>query len=177
MQHKSTGRTIENANIIIVFHFREGVFDQLIVTKAQRGHPRSMCHKLIGKQGIVTDNVYLVTRCRMNDVINGNIPVEQSAMCVDVMILAVEEEAAASLRIKVPQQYAETAFCQETSQVNGCSGLAYATFDIIYGELFQKLKLVSKVGLLYRLQEFLSTFAGSPVALQVKRRQRYRKDS
>ena len=98
-------------------------------------------------------------------------------MCVDVMILAVEEEAAASLRIKVPQQYAETAFCQETSQVNGRSGLAYATFDIIYGDLFQKLKLVSKVGLLYRLQEFLSTFAGSPVAVVGTKPVSYRKDA
>ena len=98
-------------------------------------------------------------------------------MCVDVMILAVEEKAAASLRIKVPQQHAQTAFCQETGQVNGCGGFAYATFDIIYGDLFQKLKLVSKVGLSYRLQEILSTIAGSPVAVQVKRRLCDRKDS
>jgi hypothetical protein len=63
------------------------------------------------------------------------------------MILPVEEKATASLRIKVPQQYTKTAFCQETSQVNGCSGLAYTTFDIIYGNLFQELKLITKVGL------------------------------
>jgi len=98
-------------------------------------------------------------------------------MCVDVMILAVEEEAAASLRIKVPQQYAQTTFCQETGEVYGSSGLANATFDVIYGDLFQNLKLVSKVGLHYRLQEILSTFAGSPVVMQVKRRLCNRKDS
>ena len=70
-------------------------------------------------------------------------------MCICIMILPVEEEATASLRIKVPQQYTKTAFCQETSQVNGCSGLAYTTFDIIYGNLFQELKLITKVGRQY----------------------------
>jgi len=85
-------------------------------------------------------------------------------MCICIMILMIEEKATAALRIKVPQQYTKTAFCQETSQINGCRGLAYATFDIIYGNLFQKLKLITKVDPQYLLQEFFSTFAGSPVA-------------
>ena len=70
-------------------------------------------------------------------------------MCICIMILTIEEKATPPLRIKVPQQNTKTAFCQETSQVNGCGGLAYTAFDIIYGNLFQKLKLITKVGQQY----------------------------
>ena len=86
-------------------------------------------------------------------------------MCICIMILTIEKKATASLRIKVPQQYTQTAFCQETSQVDGCSGLAYATFDIINSNLFQSLKLLTKVRLQYQLQKFFSSSAGSPVAI------------
>ena len=65
-------------------------------------------------------------------------------MCIRIMVLTIEEKATAALRIKVPQQYTKTAFCQETGEVDGCSGLTNATFDIIYGDLFQNLKLITK---------------------------------
>ena len=68
-------------------------------------------------------------------------------MRICIVILTIEEKAAASLRIKVPQQYTKTAFCQETSQVNGCSGFADTALDIIYSNLFQNLKLLTKVDL------------------------------
>ena len=68
-------------------------------------------------------------------------------MCVWIVILPVEKETATSLRIQVPKQNAKTAFSQETGQVDGSGGLSYATLDIIYGDLFQKLKLVTKLRL------------------------------
>jgi hypothetical protein len=68
-------------------------------------------------------------------------------MCIGIVILPVEKETAASLRIQVPEQNAKAAFSQETGQVNGSGGLSYATLDIIYSDLFQKLKLVTKLRL------------------------------
>ena len=70
-------------------------------------------------------------------------------MCICIMILTIEEKATAPLWIKIPQQHTKTGFCQETSQVNGGGGLSHAALDIIYGNLFQKLKLLSKVGVQY----------------------------
>jgi hypothetical protein len=65
-------------------------------------------------------------------------------MCIGIMILTIEEKTAASLRIKVPKQNTKTAFSEEAGEVDGCSGLTDATFDIIYGDLFQELKLITK---------------------------------
>jgi hypothetical protein len=39
----------------------------------------------------------------MNDIVNGDIPVKQTAMRIVIPVLPVEEEAAATLRIKVPK--------------------------------------------------------------------------
>ena len=65
-------------------------------------------------------------------------------MRIDIMILPVKEKTAATLRIKVPKQNTKSTFGQETGQVNRCGGFANATLDIIYGDLFQKLKLSTR---------------------------------
>ena len=65
-------------------------------------------------------------------------------MRIEILILPVEEETAATLWVKVPKQNAQAAFGKETGKVNGCCGFTNATFDIIYGNLFQNLKLISK---------------------------------
>ena len=65
-------------------------------------------------------------------------------MCIGITILPVEEETAATLRIKVPEQYAETTFGQEAGQVYGCCGFSNASLDIVYGNLFQDLNLMTK---------------------------------
>ena len=83
----------------------------------------------------------------MTDIVNSNVAIKQPAMRIQVLILTVEEETAATLRVKVPKQNAQPAFGKETSKVYGCCGLTDATFDVIYGDLFQKLKLVSNRGL------------------------------
>jgi hypothetical protein len=64
-------------------------------------------------------------------------------MCIIILILSVEKITAASLRIKIPQQYTKTAFSKETGEINRSSGFSNAPFDIIYGDLFQDLKLVT----------------------------------
>ena len=65
-------------------------------------------------------------------------------MCIVVVILAIKKEAAASLRVEVPEQYAKTALGQEACEIYGCGGFANASLDIINGDLFQRLKLVTK---------------------------------
>ena len=65
-------------------------------------------------------------------------------MCVIIMILPVEEETAATLWIKVPKQHAQATFGQEAGQVYGCCGFSNASLDIVYSNLFQNLKLVTK---------------------------------
>ena len=60
------------------------------------------------------------------------------------MILTIEEETAATLWIKIPKENAEPAFGQEASQVYGCCGFSNASLDIVYGDLFQNLKLITK---------------------------------
>jgi hypothetical protein len=74
----------------------------------------------------------------MYDVVNGNIAVEQTPVRVIIMILAIEEEAAATLWIKIPKKNAEAAFGEEAGQVYGCCGFSNASLDIVYGDLFQK---------------------------------------
>jgi len=65
-------------------------------------------------------------------------------MCMIIMILPVEEKTAAALRVKIPEQNAQTALGQVTGQVDRSSGFSNASLDIIYGDLFQKLKLMTK---------------------------------
>ena len=60
------------------------------------------------------------------------------------MILTIEKETAATLWIKVPEEDAESAFGQEAGQVYGCCGFSNASLDIVYGNLFQNLKLITK---------------------------------
>jgi hypothetical protein len=102
-----------------------------------------MCHELVGKERIIGDNIYLVSAGWVNDIVNSDVPVKQPAMCVDIMILMIEEKATAALRVKIPEQNAETILSEEASQVYGCGGLTNATFDVIYGNLFQASKLIS----------------------------------
>jgi hypothetical protein len=80
----------------------------------------------------------------MNHVVDGDIFIEQPCMCIVVVILPVEEETAASLRVQVPKQYTEAALSQEAGEINRSGGFAYAAFDIIYCDLFQSLKLRTK---------------------------------
>ena len=61
-----------------------------------------------------------------------------------IMILPVEEKAAASLRVEIPEQDTKTSLGQETGQVNRSCGFSNASLDIINGDLFQKLKLMTK---------------------------------
>jgi hypothetical protein len=61
-----------------------------------------------------------------------------------VMILPVEKVAAATLRVKIPKQYAKSTPGQETGQVNRSSGFSDTSLDIIDCDLFQKLKLMTK---------------------------------
>jgi hypothetical protein len=65
-----------------------------------------------------------------------------------VAILTVEEITAASLRVKIPKQNTKTALSEQAGQVNRSSGFANAPFDIIDGNLFQKLNLITKPQLL-----------------------------
>jgi hypothetical protein len=65
-------------------------------------------------------------------------------MCIVVVILAIKKKAAASLRVQVPEQYAETALGQEACEIDGCGGFANASLDVINCDLFQKLKLRTK---------------------------------
>jgi hypothetical protein len=66
-------------------------------------------------------------------------------MCVIIVILPVEKKAAAPLRVKIPEQDTETTLGQVTGQVDRSSGFSNASLDVIYGDLFQKLKLMTKL--------------------------------
>ena len=76
MQKKAAGRTVHDTYIIIVLDFFQGNFYKFIISKIDSGHSWSMVHKLVGEQCIVADYIYLVTFGRVNDIINGNIPVK-----------------------------------------------------------------------------------------------------
>ena len=65
-------------------------------------------------------------------------------MGIIILMLPVEKETAAALRVQVPKQHAKTATGKVASQVDGCSSFANTSFDIINGNLFQKLKLMTK---------------------------------
>ena len=143
VQKKAAGRTVHDTDIIIILHFFQGNFYELIISKIDSGHPRSMVHELVGKQCIITYYINLVTLGRVNDIVNGNIPVKQTAMCIIIMILPAEEETASTLRVKVPKQYTKPTLSQEAGQVDGCCGFSNASFNTIYGNLFQKLNLIT----------------------------------
>lgn len=66
-------------------------------------------------------------------------------MCIIVMILTVEKVTAASLWVKIPKQYTETTLGQETGKVDRSSGFSDTSFDIIDGNFFQKLNLMTKL--------------------------------
>src|SRR5688572_26206924 len=112
MHEKTPGRTVHYTYIIIVFHFAKYYFYEFMICKIDSGHPRSLIHKLVGEQGIITDYVYVVVICRMDNIVNSNIPVKQPGMSIGVMVLAVEEITAATLRIKVPKHHTEAVLSQ-----------------------------------------------------------------
>lgn len=66
-------------------------------------------------------------------------------MCIIVVVLAIEEITAASLRVQVPKHYTKTALSEEAGQVDGCSSFTNAPFDVINGDFFQKVKLITKL--------------------------------
>jgi hypothetical protein len=101
-------------------------------------------HKLIRKQRIVADDINLVAVSGVNYIIYSNVPVKQPAVCIDIVILMIEEKTAAALRVEVPNQNTETVFGKEASEVNRCGGFSNASFNIIYGNFFQTVKLISK---------------------------------
>ena len=80
----------------------------------------------------------------MNNIIDGDVFIEETAMRIVIMILAVEEEAASSLWVEVPQQNTEPVFCQQASQVYSSGSFANASFDVIDGDLFHVMNLVTK---------------------------------
>jgi hypothetical protein len=63
---------------------------------------------------------------------------------VVITILPTEEITTASLRIEVPKQDAQAPAGKKTSKVYGCSGFSNASFNVVYGDLFQNLKLLTK---------------------------------
>lgn len=76
MQKKAAGGTVHDTNIIIVLHFFQRNLNELIITKTDSRHSGSMVHELVGKQCIITYYINLVALSRMNDIVNGNIPVK-----------------------------------------------------------------------------------------------------
>jgi hypothetical protein len=77
----------------------------------------------------------------MDHIINSDVFIKQPAMCMIVLILPVKEETAASLGVHIPKQNTKSAFGQETGQVNRSCGFSNASLYVIYGNLFQNLKL------------------------------------
>jgi hypothetical protein len=65
-------------------------------------------------------------------------------MSVVIVILPVKEVTAATLWVEVPEQYTKTDLSQVTGEVYGCGSFSYSPFDIIDGNFFQKLKLITK---------------------------------
>ena len=66
-------------------------------------------------------------------------------MGVIVLILLVEEETAATLRVQIPKQYTKTALGQKAGQVNRSCGFSNASLNIINRDFFQNLKLITKL--------------------------------
>lgn len=103
-----------------------------------------MVHILIGEQGIITDHINLVAVGGMDHIVDRDIPVKQTAMRVIIMMLPVEEETRAALRIQIPEQYTQTATGKITGQVYGCGGFSNASLDIIDSDFFQRNKTSHK---------------------------------
>ena len=76
MQDKASGRAVHYAYVVIILHVSEGHLYELIITKANRGHARSVDHVLVGKQRIVAYDVDLVAFGAMYNVVNGYIAVK-----------------------------------------------------------------------------------------------------
>ena len=76
MQKKAAGRTVHDTYIIIVLHFFQCNLYEFIISKIDGGHSGCMVHELVGKQCIITYYIDLVALSRMNDIVNGNIPVK-----------------------------------------------------------------------------------------------------
>lgn len=106
-----------------------------------------MVHELVREMRIIADHIDLVGIGGMNHIINGDVFIKQATMSVIIFILLVEEETASALRVHIPKQNTETTFSQETGQVNRSSGFSNASLDVIYSDLFQNLKLFTKVQL------------------------------
>ncbi|MCW3118028.1 MAG: hypothetical protein JWM28_2110 [Chitinophagaceae bacterium] len=76
MQEETSGRAVHNTYIVIVLHFIQRYFYEFIIPKINGSHLGGLVHKLIGKQGIITYYINMVTIGRMDNIINSNIPVK-----------------------------------------------------------------------------------------------------
>ena len=112
MHEKTPGRTVHDTFIIVLLHFAQHYFYEFMICKIESGHPRSLIHKLVGEQGIITDYVYMVAICRMDNIVNSDIPVKQPGMGIGIMVLAVEEITAATLRVQVPKHHTKAVLSQ-----------------------------------------------------------------
>ena len=119
------------------------------------GHPRSTVHKLVGEERVITDHIDLVGIRKVNHIVNSDILIEQPSVCVIVMILAVEEITAAALGVEIPKQYTKATLGKKAGQVDRSSGFSNASFDVIDGNLFQKLNLITKAPIVQIILSFL----------------------
>ena len=141
MHHKTAGRTVHDAYIIIILHFIQHNFNELVIVEIDRGYLGRLVHELIGKQSVVAYHINMIAVGRMDHIIDGNIAVEQAGVRITIVVLAVEKVAAAPLRVQVPKQHAQATTGQVAGQVYGCGGFSNASLDVIDGYLFQKLNL------------------------------------
>jgi len=76
MQDKTAGRAVNYAHIVVILHVPQGHLYELIISKANSGHARSMDHILVRKHRVVAYNVNLVAFGGMYDVVNGYVAVK-----------------------------------------------------------------------------------------------------
>ena len=83
-------------------------------------------------------------------------------MCIIIMVLAVEEITAATLRIQIPKQYTKAIFGQHASQVYRSGGFANTALDIINSNFFQAFNLQKKL----RIRKLFFCLAGQGLVMQ-----------
>lgn len=128
-----------------------------------------MVHILVRKQCIIAYYIDLVTVGGMNYIVYRDIPVKQSAVCIIIIVLTVEEETRTTLGIQVPKQHAQAATGEVTGQVYGCGCFANASFDIIDSNFFQRNKTSHKTGIAIKIDEYFNTSRGLKVIIVSKK--------
>lgn len=61
-------------------------------------------------------------------------------MCKIISVLSAEEETTPSLWIEVPKQYTQASLGKKAGKIYGCGGFPNASLDIVYGDLFQRIR-------------------------------------